>query len=50
MSWLAKQALWQVHIPPPKEKKTPHCNVAKPNVQRQSDLLYVPNNVFEGNT
>ena len=26
-SWLAKQALWQVHISPPKETNDPHCDV-----------------------
>ena len=25
-SWLAKKALWQVHIPPPKEINQPHYN------------------------
>ena len=49
-SWLAKQALWQVHIPPPKKIHHPHYNMAKPNEQHQFDLLYMPHNVFEGNT
>ena len=48
--WLAKQALWQVHIPPPKEIHHPHYDVTKPNEQHQFDLLYMPHNVFEGNT
>ena len=48
-SWLAKQALWQVHIPPPKEINHPHYDVTKPNEQHQFDLLYMPH-VFEGNT
>ena len=26
-SWLAKQALWQLHIPPPKEIHHPHYDV-----------------------
>ena len=30
-SWLAKQALWQVHIPPPKEIHHLHYDVTKPN-------------------
>ena len=30
-SWLAKQALWQVHIPPSKEINHPHYDVTKPN-------------------
>ena len=49
-SWLAKQALWQVHIPPPKEIHHPHYDVTKPNEQHQFDLFYMPLNLFEGNT
>ena len=48
-SWLAKQVLWQVHIPPPKEMHHPHYDVTKPNEQHQFDLLYMPHNLFEGN-
>ena len=48
--WLTKQVLWQVHIPPLKEINHPHYHVAKPNEQHQFDLLYMPRNVFEGNT
>ena len=48
-SRLEKQALWQVHIPPPKEINHPHYDVTKPNEQHQLDLLYVPHNIFEGN-
>ena len=49
-SWLAKQALWQFHIPPPKEIHHPHYDVTKPNKQHQFDLLYVFHNLFEGST
>ena len=49
-SWLAKQALWEVHIPPPKEINHPHCRVTKSNEEHQFDLLYMSHNVFEGNT
>ena len=49
-SWLAIQALWQVHIPPPKEIHHRHYDVTKPNEQHQFDLLYMPHNLFEGNT
>ena len=49
-SWLLKQALWQVHIPVPKEIHQPHYDVTKPNEQHQFDLLYMSHNVFEGNT
>ena len=37
-------------MPPPKEINHPHYHVTKPNEQHQFDLLYVPRNVFEGNT
>ena len=48
-SSLAKQALWQVHIPPPKEINHPYYDVKKPNGQHQFDLLYMLYNVIEGN-
>ena len=49
-SWLAKQALWQVHIPPPKVIHDPHYDLTKSDKQHQFDLLYMPHNHFEGNT
>ena len=49
-SWLAKQTLWQVHISPPREINHPHYDITKPNKQHQFDLLYMPHNLFEGNT
>ena len=49
-SWLAKQALWQVHIPPPEKIHHPHYDVTKPIEQHQFDLLYMPHKLFEGNT
>ena len=48
--WLAKQVLWQVHIPPPKKIHHPHYDVTKPNEQHQFDLLYMPHNYFKGTT
>ena len=49
-SRLAKPALWQFYIPPPKEINHPHYDVTKPNEQHQFDILYTPHNLFEGNT
>ena len=43
---LAKQVLWQVHIPSPKEIHHPHYDLTKPNKQHQFDLLYMPHNLF----
>ena len=48
--WLAKQALWQVHIPPPKKVNHLYYDVTEPNEQHQFDILYMPHNLFEGNT
>ena len=47
---LAKQPLWQVDMPPPKEIHHPHYYVTKPNEQHEFDFLYVPHNLFERNT
>ena len=49
-SWLAKQALWQIHIPPPKEIHLPHYDVTKPNEKHQFDLLYRHHNFFKRDT
>ena len=46
---MGKQALWQVHIQPPKEIHHPHYYTERPNKQHQFDLLYMPHNLFEGN-
>ena len=48
--WLAKQALWKVHIPLPKEINHPHYDKTKPNEQKQFDLFHMSHNIFEGNT
>ena len=45
-SWLAKKALRQVHIPPPKEIHHPHYDLIKPNEQHQFDLVHMPHDVF----
>ena len=39
--WLAKQTIWQVHVPPPKEINHPHYDATKPNEQHQFDILYI---------
>ena len=49
-SWLTKQTLWQVHTPPPREINHPYYDVTKPNEQHQFDILYMPHDLFEGNT
>ena len=47
---LAKQALWQAHIPPQKEINHLHYDLTRPNEQHQFDILYMPHNLFGGNT
>ena len=47
---VSKTSPWQVHVPPAKEIHHPHYDVTRPNEQHQFDLLYIPHNIFEGNT
>ena len=49
-SWLGKQALWQVHIPPPKVINHPHYDVIEPNERHHFGILCMPHNLFGGNT
>ena len=49
-SLLAKQALWKVHKPLPKEIHHPPYDVTKPNEQHQFDLVHMSHDVSEGNT
>ena len=48
--WLGKQALWQVHIPPPKRIDHPHYYVTEVNQMRQADLLYLSHDLVYQNT
>jgi len=41
-SWLRRQALWQIYLPPPKYIPKPHWNVDRPNKIHQADLLFLP--------
>ena len=49
-AWLAEQALWQVHIPPPKRIDHPHYYVTEVNQMHQADLLYLPHDKVYQNT
>ena len=49
-AWLAKQALWQVHLPKPKHIDYAHFYVRKPNKLHQADLLYLPHDKVYQNT
>ena len=48
--WLARQALWQVHIPKPKYIDYAHFYVTKPNQLHQADLLFLPHDKVYQNT
>ena len=47
---VSEETLWQVYIPPPNEINHPQYDVTKSKEQHPFDLLYMPHNVFEGNT
>ena len=47
--WLSQQAIWQVHLPPPKRVNKPHYEVTIPNQMHQFDLLYMPSYRLYGN-
>ena len=40
--WLAKQALWQIYLPPPRYIPRPKFDVSRPNAVHQADLLFLP--------
>ena len=40
-TWLEKQALWQIYLPPPKYIPRYHWIVDKPNYIHLADLLYL---------
>ena len=46
--WRSRQAIWQVHLPPPKRVDRPHYEVTIPNQMHQFDLLYIPSNTLYG--
>ena len=46
--WLAKQTLWQVHVPIPKQVNKAHFPVKVPNQQHQFDVLNMPHDKFQG--
>ena len=47
--WLSLQAIWQVHLPPPKHVDRPHYEVMIPNQMHQFGLLYMPSDTLYGN-
>ena len=48
--WLARQALWQVHLTAPKRVYYPHYNVTEVNKIHQADLMYLPHDKVYQNT
>ena len=49
-AWVKKQALWQVHEPPPKRIYHPHYYVTEVNKVHQADLLFLPHDKVYENT
>ena len=45
-SFLAKQAIWQVHIPPPMKIEHPHYYVTEVNKIHQADIIYLPHDKY----
>ena len=43
-----RQALYQVHLPAPKEVNRPHYEITIPNYMHQFDLLYMPGDTLYG--
>ena len=41
-SWLEKQALWQIYLPPPRDIPRPKFDISVPNEVHQADLLFLP--------
>ena len=41
-SWLERQALWQIYLPPPRRIPRPKFDVVVPNEVHQADLLFLP--------
>ena len=47
--WLSRQAIWQVHLPPPpKHVNRLHYKVMIPNELHQLDLLYMSSDMLYG--
>lgn len=41
-SWLEKQAIWQIYLPPPKRICRPIFDEYQPNAVHQADILFLP--------
>lgn len=48
-NFLARQALWQIHLPPPKKVEHPHYMVDSPNRLGMVDLVSMPADRLYGN-
>ena len=49
--WLEKQSIYQIYLPPPKYIPRPNSSMslhAKPNSIHQTDLLFLPRDVYRG--
>lgn len=50
ISFLTHQALWQVHLPPPKHIRHIHFDVTEPNKLHKADLMFLPHDSVYGTT
>ena len=48
IQWLSKQALWQVHLPPPKRIQRPHFDITKPFKMWQFDEIILAKDILYG--
>lgn len=49
-TWLQKQAIWQVYLPPPKYIPRAKFDISIPNEAHQADLLFLPYDRVRGKT
>ena len=48
--WLAKQAIWQIYLLPPRYISRPKSDIAESNEVHQADLLFLPHDRVGSNT
>ncbi len=46
-NWLARQAIWQIYLPPPKKIQYAHFDVSVPNEVHQADILFLPHDAIK---
>jgi transposase InsO family protein len=49
-TWLEKQAIWQIYLPPPKRIRRPIFDENRPNAVHQADILFLPHDKINNRT